>query len=91
MTRSEYIEKMIAVVRASDNKIDITNRVVALADRYFGVSQDLDQPWPLMDVIKKLCEATDILLHKKDYDGHEWEEMEICLKRGLEIIKDTKQ
>lgn len=46
-----------------------------------------DEPWPLIDVIKKLCEAADILLHKKDYDGHGWEEMELCFKKGLDIVK----
>lgn len=35
--------------------------------------------WTLNDIIKKLCEATDILLHEKDYDGHGYEEMQICL------------
>jgi len=36
-----------------------------------------------------LVEAADILLHKKDYDGHGWEEMEICYKIGLEILKTS--
>jgi hypothetical protein len=42
--------------------------------------------WPLIDVLRKLVEVADILLHKKDYDGHGWEEMEHCYQRGKEII-----
>lgn len=45
-----------------------------------------NQPWSLVDVLKKLVESTNILLHEKGYDGHGWEEMEICHNRGNEII-----
>jgi len=47
----------------------------------------IGEPFPLVDVLKKLTEATDILLHKHDYDGDRWEEMHICLDKGREIIK----
>jgi predicted metalloenzyme YecM len=47
----------------------------------------LDQPWALIDVMKKLIEVTDILLHEKNYDRHGWEEIEHCLGRGKEIVK----
>lgn len=40
--------------------------------------------WSLRDVIKRLCKATDILLHEKDYDGQGYEEMELCLKLAKE-------
>lgn len=33
----------------------------------------LDQPWPLKDILAKLIEASDILLHEKNYDQHGWE------------------
>jgi hypothetical protein len=46
--------------------------------------------WPFIDVLKKLVESADILLHKKDYDGHGWEQIEICFKRGQEIIKELE-
>lgn len=42
--------------------------------------------WPLHDVLKKLIEASEILLHKKDYDGHNYEEIEICVKTAKEIL-----
>ncbi len=51
------------------------------------VDPDKENPWPLVDVLKKLVEATDILLHEKAYDRAGWEEMEHCYKRGKEIIK----
>jgi hypothetical protein len=47
----------------------------------------MDKAWPLVDVLYKLVEASEILLHKKNYDGHGWEEIEHCIKRGKEIIQ----
>jgi len=52
---------------------------------------DNDKAWNTHDVIAKLVEAADILLHKKDYDGHGWEEIEICYKRGKELLQQIKQ
>ena len=50
----------------------------------------IDASWNLVDVVSKLCEATDILLHKKDYDGHGWEEMQLCLELGQKYITELK-
>lgn len=44
-----------------------------------------DQPWPLRDVLNKLIEASDILLHNKSYDGHGWEEISHAVERGRYI------
>ena len=44
-----------------------------------------DQPWSLYDVLNKLIEASDILLHKKNYDGHGWEEIYHAAKRARYI------
>ena len=52
---------------------------------------DNDKAWNTHDVIAKLVEATDILLHRKDYDGHGWEEIEICYQRGKEILQQIKR
>jgi hypothetical protein len=46
----------------------------------------LANPWPLIDVLGKLIEATEILLHDKNYDRHGWEEMNHCVIRGKEIV-----
>lgn len=43
-----------------------------------------DQPWPLRDVVRKLCDAAEILLHEKNYDGHGHEEISHALKVGRE-------
>ena len=43
-----------------------------------------DQPWPLRDVVLKLCDAAEILLHEKNYDGHGHEEISRALKVGRE-------
>lgn len=39
-----------------------------------------DQPWPLRDIVSKLCEATEILLHEKNYDGHGHEQISCALR-----------
>jgi transcriptional regulator with XRE-family HTH domain len=46
----------------------------------------LDSSWSLKDVLKKLIEASEILLHQKNYDGHGWEEINHCVERGKEIV-----
>jgi hypothetical protein len=46
----------------------------------------LDNAWCLKDVLKKLIEASEILLHQKNYDGHGWEEINHCVERGKEIV-----
>lgn len=46
----------------------------------------LDQPWPLVDVLKKLIEASDILLHKHSYDGHGWEEISHAVEIGKQKV-----
>lgn len=52
-----------------------------------GLLLDLDNPWPTKDVLQKLIDATKILLHKKDYDGPNYEEMEICVKRAEALVE----
>ena len=44
------------------------------------------EAWPLRDVLSKLVESTEYLLNVKNYDGHGWEEVLHCTKRGREII-----
>jgi hypothetical protein len=46
----------------------------------------MDNAWCLKDVMKKLIEASEILLHQKNYDGHGWEEINHCVERGKEIV-----
>ena len=47
---------------------------------------DEDNPWPTVDVLTKLIEATEYLLHHNNYDGQWHEEYQLCVKRGKEII-----
>ena len=52
---------------------------------------DGQKAWDTQSVLAKLVEAADILLHNKDYDGHGWEEIEICYKRGKELLQQYKR
>lgn len=51
---------------------------------------DLDNPWSTEDVIDKLIWATEYLLQHQSYDGHNHEELQLCAKRGKEIIKEIQ-
>jgi len=45
-----------------------------------------DTPWPLSSILKRLIDAAEILLNKKDYDGPDWEEIHHSVNRGKEIL-----
>ena len=51
----------------------------------------LDNPYPLHIVLEKLKWATNYLLHKKNYDGHGYEELNQCVRRAEEIISCLKE
>ncbi len=50
-----------------------------------------DRPYDLFTILEKLSEAADILLHKKDYDGHGWEEMQQALDYAKNFILQLEQ
>ena len=45
----------------------------------------LDDPYSLTEVLDRLIWATEYLLHKKSYDGHNYEELEQSVRRAKEI------
>jgi len=47
----------------------------------------LNETWSLLSVLKKLADASDILLHQKDYDGNGWEQHEYALREANVIIE----
>ncbi len=51
----------------------------------------LDNPYPLHIVLDKLKWATNYLLHKKNYDGMFYEELNQCVRRAEEIISCLKE
>jgi len=50
----------------------------------------LNNPWPLIDILKKLTEAAEILLHNKNYDGHGWELISHCKDEADELILEIE-
>jgi hypothetical protein len=51
-------------------------------------------PWPTTDIILKLVEATDILLHHHNYDGHGYELLQGAMNEGIrrvETITSTRK
>ncbi len=41
--------------------------------------------WPVNDVLSKLVEAAEILLHQCDYDGHGYEEIAEAVQRAKQL------
>ena len=72
-----------------------------LADRINNVDSSTEQPegelermksaWPPQDIVSKLVEAVDILLHENDYDGHGWEAIEYCWRMAKEWTESIQQ
>lgn len=44
----------------------------------------LNDAWSLCEVLDKLIESSEILLHKLDYDGHGWEKIQHCKEKAKE-------
>lgn len=47
----------------------------------------LSEPWSLDSVISKLAEASNILLHRYNYDGQQWEEISHCVEKSEDYLK----
>jgi len=56
-----------------------------------GLPLDLNNAWPTKDVLSSLIWATEYLLNKKSYDGHNHEELLTCVNRGKEILENIGQ
>ncbi len=66
-------------------------RAVKLAENTKTELLQLDNPWPLIDVLDKLQDSADKLLHKYNYDGAGHEEVLLCLNRAKEIVKSMEK
>ena len=62
------------------------NNLLKERDRYKEVLR-MDEAYSLTYVLEKLSHAAEILLHKKDYDGSDYEEMEFSIAASKEILK----
>lgn len=51
----------------------------------------LSEPWSLESVIEKLAEASNILLHRYNYDGIHWEEISHCVEKSKEYVNRLKE
>jgi hypothetical protein len=49
---------------------------------------DMQRPWPLCDVLQRLADFADDRLTRKNYDGHGWEELSVCVARAREILTE---
>jgi hypothetical protein len=73
-------------VLSEGKNFDTSDGALNLADVSGSLPLEAENSWPTKDVLTKLIWATEYLLHEKDYDGHNWEELEICANRGKEIL-----
>lgn len=44
------------------------------------------EAYPLKNVLQKLIDASEYLLHKKNYDGIDYEEIETCVLKAKQIV-----
>lgn len=58
-----------------------------IADKEKEELMGLENAWPLRDILKKLIESSDILLHEKDYDGHGWELIDKAKEEAEKTVK----
>lgn len=77
--------KLLATMYLSSDRANVKN--LGAADVNGSLLLGLDNPFPLVDVLSQLKWATEYLLHKKDYDGHNHEELNQCVRRAKEIVE----
>lgn len=75
---------------------EVSKEVVLKFRNFHGVELDTipclgQSPWPLRDVVTKLCEASDILLDHKNYDGQGHEIISIAREKAREFLKMTEE
>ncbi len=67
-------------------RADAMGREYGELKRRLVVIERMDTPWPLVDVLRSLCNATEILLHERGYDAHGWETIQHAYEAGLKIL-----
>lgn len=100
-TNNKYKEMKTAehyLMRWRDNEFELHELIeLAQKEAYNQATEDdkekiltitgEDNPYPLRDVLKRLIWATEYLLHVKNYDGHQYEELGQCVRRAREIME----
>jgi hypothetical protein len=71
--------------------IELCNRLEEYAQQSqpSGMRWGIDSPFPLLEIIKRLSGAVEYLLHRKDYDGPDYEELQICIKEAKKFISES--
>jgi hypothetical protein len=94
MSREEEVLDKIKFVLLSNNEA----QAIRLIEQYGFDKEErmsnilgLDHPYSLIHILNKLVEASDILMHEKNYDGHGWEiisETTKLAKEKIELLKE---
>ncbi len=79
-------EKFVEVVKGLLTPAPVSVKTVE-DERELAKIMGIDNPWPLHDVLKRLSDAAEYLLNKKDYDGPDYEEIQTSSKRAKEIMQ----
>lgn len=85
----DQMERMYKALRGEGGPSTTSNeeRKMGEDSSIGGLPGDMDNSWPTLHVLMKLTEAAEILLHRIDYDGHGWEQIEHCIQRSKNIQK----
>lgn len=62
--------------------VEYCSDCMTVTEIYTPSQDDSVETWPLRDVLAKLIEAAEILLHRHDYDGHAYEEIDECIRQA---------
>jgi hypothetical protein len=76
------------VIRRALDLLDVVSEHHINGGRTVLAPAHRNDPWPDDDIIAKLCEGVDILLHKRDYDGHGYEELQHAMETARERLKE---
>ena len=95
-SNQEWVDEY-AKLREENNMVNSISKLIDMVKAEFAAHppapagmeeavRGLDNPYPLSIVLGFLIKATEYLLNKNNYDGPDYEEMEISVKRAKEII-----
>lgn len=65
------------------NEFSLLNAYPFTMDELLG----MNHVWNLISVLEQLVETSTIMLNHHNYDAHNYEEIEISVTRGREILK----
>lgn len=89
------LDSMDHIEESDQNWSDVVNDLESQLAKY-REALAISNPWPITDILSKLIEASETLLHECGYDGHKpgqmpYEDINICVDEAKKAITRIKQ